>query len=516
MAGGKVSARQKMINLMYLVFLAMMAMNMSKEVLSAFGLMNEKLTDANSKAEVRNKSAYESLAAKAAEQEKQYGLAKERTDIVRAKANEFYQYIDGLKSKMLEGKTPEERKKYEEMDKAGFLDEYFFKGGTISKEGNDFVNKVDEFRKTTVEALQDVKGAEGVVEAVKSRFSTESKKDREGVVRNWLKYNYEGFPLVASLTKLTQLQADIRTTESDALSALLQKQLSEAVSMTKYDAMVVFEKNAYYPGEKLSGKIVLGKNDPNLMAEKVIINGKEWPKDKIQAGQVILDGAAGGVGDKALKGEFHFKEGDSTVVIPIKGGYSVIPRPNEAVISADKMNVVYKGLPNPLTISIPGVAGNKVTASAPGLKRVKGNSYVMRPTGSGAVNIRVSGTLPNGSKVSSSKKFRIKDVPMASAMVRGQFLTVPMPKASLVNVRVGAGLPDFLFDLKLNVSGFSIKVPGQPAVKVSGTGMNARAKSAIKKARRGDQVTIFDVKASVSGSSYRIKKVAPVIIKITN
>ena len=66
MAGGKQSPRQKMINLMYLVFLAMMAMNMGKEVLSAFGLMNEKLADANQRATEKNAAAYANLATKAA------------------------------------------------------------------------------------------------------------------------------------------------------------------------------------------------------------------------------------------------------------------------------------------------------------------------------------------------------------------------------------------------------------------------------------------------------------------
>jgi len=91
-----------------------------------------------------------------------------------------------------------------------------------------------------------------------------------------------------------------------------------------------------------------------------------------------------------------------------------------------------------------------------------------------------------------------------------------MPKASLGNISVAAGLPDFLFDLKLNVSSFKVKVPGQVAVPVSGTRMNARAKTAINKARRGDVVTIFDIKASISGSGATVKKVLPVSVKITN
>ncbi|WP_442265372.1 gliding motility protein GldM [Tenacibaculum sp. ZS6-P6] len=510
MAGGKQSPRQKMINLMYLIFIAMLAMNMSKEVLSAFGLMNEKLSDANVRATDSNNRAYANLATKAVEQPLQFEKAKEKTDALKAQADSFYAYLEDLKGKMTS--DLKDKKDYETMDKSKFLDELFFVSGTITPAGKEFVSKMDEFKKASLEVL----GETELSGVVSSRFSTDPVKNKDGKQLNWLNYHYEGFPLIASLTKLTQIQADIKATESDALSTLLQGELESAVSLKNYEAMVVFEKNAYYPGEKLSGKIVLGKNDPNLTAEKVTINGKDWPEDKIKAGQVILDGPAGSVGDRSIKGTFTFKENDSLVEIPINGGYSVIPRPNEAVISADKMNAVYRGLVNPMTISMPGVPSNKVIANAPGLKRTKGDSYNMRPGKGNEVTIRVTGTLPDGKKVSSNKKFRIKDIPPALGMVRGQYGTVSMPKASIGRTTIGAGLPDFLFDLTLKVQSFKVKVPGQPAVPVTGTKMSGRAKQAIAKARRGEIIAIFDIKATVAGSGVPVKRVGGVNIKVSN
>jgi gliding motility-associated protein GldM len=495
---------------MYLVFIAMLAMNMSKEVLSAFGLMNEKLSESNIRATEKNNASYETLALKASEQAKQYGEAKVKTDKLRGMADELFAYIGDLKTKM--AADIEDKKAYESMDKSGFLDQYFFASGKITPKGKEFVDKINQFREQSLVVL----GESELSSVVAARFSTGNVTNKEGKKIDWLKYNYEGFPLIASLTKLTQIQADIKTTEADALTALLQGELESAVSLKNYEAMVVFEKNAYYPGEKLSGKIVLGKNDPNLTAEKVILNGKEMAADKIQAGQVILDGPAGTVGDKELKGEFQFMENDSLVTIPILGGYSVIHNPNQAVVSADKMNVVYRGLSNPLTISVPGVSGNKVSASAPGLKRVKGDRYAMYPGKGSEVTIRVSATLPGGGKISTPKKYRIKDIPPAVGMVRGQYGTVKMPKASLSRISVAAGLPDFLFDLKLNVHSFKVKVPGQVTIPVNGRTFSTRAKQALNKARRNDVITIYDIKASVSGSNYKIRKVLPVSIEITN
>jgi len=174
MAGGQLSPRQKMINLMYLVFIAMLAMNMSKEVLSAFGLMNEKLTVANEKATEKNKTAYETLAQKAAEQAKQYGEAKEKTDKLKVAADELYAYVGDLKSQMTG--DLEDKEAYETMDKSKFLDELFFKGGKISKAGQEFVAKIDAFRNDAVTALE---GTE-VADVIAARFSTDKEENKDG------------------------------------------------------------------------------------------------------------------------------------------------------------------------------------------------------------------------------------------------------------------------------------------------------------------------------------------------
>ena len=131
------------------------------------------------------------------------------------------------------------------------------------------------------------------------------------------------------------------------------------------------------------------------------------------------------------------------------------------------------------------------------------------------VTIRVTGKLSDGSPVSSSQNFRIKDIPSPVGTIRKQFGIVQMPKASLEKATVGAALPDFDFDLSLNTSGFTIKVPGQSSVLVSGNKMNAPAKKAIAKAKRGDLITIFDIKSSLAGNTaYKIKNASPVSIEI--
>ena len=92
-----------------------------------------------------------------------------------------------------------------------------------------------------------------------------------------------------------------------------------------------------------------------------------------------------------------------------------------------------------------------------------------------------------------------------------------MQREGLKIASVGAALEDFDFDLGLKVTGFSFKVSGQPTVIVSGNKLSEQAKSVLNRARRGETVQIFDINASLIGNStYKLKKISPVCIELTN
>jgi len=514
MASGKQTPRQKMINLMYLVFIAMMALNMSKEVLTAFGQMNEDLEESNATTSQRNDMAMAGLAAKAEEQPAKYEELKAKAEQIGVLSDNLYNTVGNLKDELLADYEGEERTNYESMDRADKLNNLFFASGRVTPRGEEFVAAIDNYRNEVLNILGD--GFPQIRSKVANDFSTEEVTNNENVTQPWLMYNYQGFPLIASLTKLTQIQSDVRTTENDILSSMLEGQLQSDVSLTNYQAIVVPDKTAFFSGENFKGKVVLGRVDPTLKFENVTINGNNV--ESTQAGQVMLDFPAGNVGEKEINGELQFKEGDSIVRIPINSSYAVIPKPNSAVISADKMNVLYRGVQNPMTISIPGVGS--ISAQAPGLSPAGGaGQYVMNVTNLQAreVAINVSGKLPGGETVSDSKTFRIKDIPRPAGTVRGEDGSVQMQRNSLEVSTIGATLPDFDFNLDLNVTGFSFKVPGQPTIQVNGSRLDDRAKAALRRAGRGESVQIFDIQAGISGNSgYKLKKVSPVVIELTN
>lgn len=525
MAGAKLSPRQRMINLMYLVFIAMLALNMGKEVLNAFGLVNDKFEASNRKANEDNSVAMQMLDEKVNENRALWQASYDKAKLVKEASDKFYNHIEGIKGKLNqkvdEAKDPTTgRVDYQKLDQSEVTDVLFFQGEGYAKGGQEFVDAINNYKKSITEILGDDPRYKSVIDKINREFTTDDQKKVDGTTQKWLNYNFEGFPYVASLAKLSMMQSDVRTVEQDFYGAALEGALKQQVSMTNYTTLLEQSKGAYYQGEKFDGSIVLGRKDattrPNSVELK--LDGRALsPSDyTIEDGRVKLNVNAGSAGEHKITGSLYFDQDGERIAVPVDQAFSTIPKPNSAVISADKMNVVYRGVDNPITISMPGVSDNKISASAPGLSRKSGTSYVMRPGQGREVTISVTGEI-DGQKFSSSRQFRIKNLPRPVARIAGEIGNVKLPKANLAVVPIEAAMEDFDFDLKVRVKSFKVSVPGQPSVQVNGGRMNDQAKSVLNRAKRGDIIQIFDISAEIEGnSSYHLPKVAPISVEITN
>lgn len=512
MAGGKLTPRQKMVNLMYLVFIAMLAMNMSKEVLSAFGLMNEKFESANKSSEESNASMLTSLDQKAAEAKGEFVKASETAHKVEGITKDFYAYIGTLKTDVVKGFDVDKetgKLPYEAMDKGDNIDSWF-KGEGYSAKGTEIISKIEKYKADIKAALGTDKKYSAIVAEVEKKFDVSDVKNKDGVKDKYLSYHFKGFPAVASVAKLSAWQNDVKKVESDVYNSALGKAAVAAASYSNYQAIVVLDKNAYFQGEKVTGKVVLGRYDENTKPTSFQGPGQ------IVNGQAVISLTAGGVGEQTINGQFTFLEDGKNIPLKFAGNYVVVPRPNSATISADKMNVVYRGVVNPISVSFAGVADNKVVASAPGLSSAgKPGKYNMNPGSGNEATIAVTGTLPNGDKVTDKKTFRIKGIPGPAGTIRGEQGVVKGPKSNLEVATIGAKLNDFDFEVGLDVVGFNMKIAGQPTVVVSGNRLNAQCKQVLSRAGKGDQVTISEIKTKLVGAgSYLLPRTAPVIFEI--
>ena len=521
MAGGKLSPRQKMINLMYLVFLAMIALNMGKQVLDAFGLVNQKFEVSNRRDTQGISSAMEQLSLKASESPAQFAQINEQSKQIKTISDDLYNYVQGLKDGLEKAIGQSDKKvnekDYQAMDKSDYTDHLFFAEGAT--EGKKFVENIKNYREALLKVLGDNPAYADIAKKVKENFNTDAVKDRDGNTVQWLNFNFEGFPYIASLAKFSMMQSDILSVQQEFVSKALEGQLKTQVSMTNYTTLLEQGKGAFYQGEKFDGAIVLGRKDASTRPNSVELSldgRKLGPSDyTIEDGRVKLNVGAGNAGEHKITGNLYFDQDGERIAVPVAQSFSTIPRPNSAVISADKMNVVYRGVDNPITISMPGVPNNKISASAPGLSR-SGSAWVMRPGQGKEVTISVSGEI-DGQRFSSSKLFRIKNIPRASGSMGGMIGDAKLPKQNVGVLPVMAVLEDFDFDLKLQVNEFKVFIPGQPSIIVKGGKFNEQARAAVARAKRGDKIQVFDIKASIVGnSSLKLPPVSPIIIEITN
>ena len=502
MAGGKLTPRQKMINLMYLVFIAMLALNMSKEVLTAFGNFNDKFTESNKLTEQSNATLLSALDTKASDEPAKYAEPARKAKEVAKISKDFAAFLETVKAEVVEGIEPDETGKlpFESMDKST-IDEKWFAGDGYSPRGKEIVSKIDKYVADIKKVLgNDVKYIPFIKE-IEKKFSTADIANREGVKQKFLDYKTKGFPAVSTLTFLTAMQNDVKNTEAGAYNLFLGNALQNAASMKNFQAIVVLEKNAYFQGETVKGKVVLGRYDANTVPTSFSGPGK------IENGQAVISTTAGSIGEQKISGKFGFLEDGKEIPLSFEGTYVVVPRPNQAIISADKMNVVYRGVPNPISISVPGIASNKVNASAPGMTKVGDGKFMLKPGSGSEVKINVNATMPDGKAMSSAQVFRIKGLPAPTGKVGGSEKNKG-PKSNLEVCSVTAVMEDFDFPVTVNVTQFNVRVPGQPTIVVSGNRMDARAKSAIAKAQKGDVVVISEIKASFSGIDQMAKKVS--------
>lgn len=515
MAGGKLSPRQKMINLMYLVFIAMMALNMSKEVLSAFGLMNEKFEKANHTSQSINETSLKELSIRAEENPSRYAEPYQKAQEIEKISNDFYSYVQSLKAPILEAYPVDPETKqlpFEQMDKGDVIDMNWFIGDKYTEKGQEIINRFDKFRK-------DIKGVIGndvkykfFIDDLEERFNTNPVKNAQGREIPYLDYHYKGFPAIATLAKLSAVQNDIRELQHGAYSIFLGNTLKQEASMRNFKAYVITDKSVYFSGESVKGRVVLGRFDNKTVPNKVIVNGQSINLSNANAfkdGQVQISSVAGGVGEHNFTGKFVFVEDGETIEVDIdNSNYIVVPRPNSATIAADKMNVVYLGLDNPISASFAGIPNDKVnvTASNGSLRKVADGKFMLKPSQGTSVTITATGTMPDGKTVADKQVFRIKQIPAPTGVIRGE-TSAKGPVDNLMISSVGAVMRDFDFDVNLVTTGFTIVFPNNlGSVKVSGTTLNEEAKRKASRLRSGDIVIIKDIQTKIEGVNLMMKR----------
>ena len=550
---GKLDSRQKMINMMYLVFIAMLALNIGKEVLATLGVLNDDLESSITELEASSTASYSQIETNS--EKLDYKIAASKVVEMKAEADNFFNYIQVIKDSLLIGENGENkylkqiqnketgeeitRMAYQEMDKSQVLDDYFFEGEFLTANGEQYVSNYKSFPIKLSQILDDIvfleeeskiartaldgsKGEDGVeiqydFESakfdLKNRFSySDQIVNSEGTTQGFLEYNFYGFPVIASLAKLTKVQSDIRYIENKILNEILSSIQGKGLNFSTFQTLLETSKPVYYTTDVVDAAIVMGKKDEGFKPDKVelFLNGKPLSDSEyfIENGKVVLKKRIGTPGTYDLTGTLSKRNADTQelVSIPVTQKLVIIREPNSAVVSADNMKVFYRGLRNPTSISIPGVASNTIVPSSANAKFSKTkNGWAAQPTNAKAkeMKVTVSGVLNGKRKQFDGGTFRILPPPPGKGSVSGMNKVIQtggsISKTLLANgIVTGTKPKTFLYDYEIIVTGFDIKVGNSPAKKVTGNKASRSSKAAldIKSAGKGTVVVISNIQAS--------------------
>ncbi len=528
MSHGNLSPRQKMINMMYLMLTAMLALNVSKDILNAFSNIDEGLVKATENAVEKNQEIFGQFETrKTATPSKRvleyFGYAQE----VKKRANEIAHFIQDKKKEIVkkaDGKDSEAITDHGvhimEIDAKDNKDapaQVMVGSGEGAKgAGYKLQKMMDRFREYCLKLVPESKDYEQLIHSVETGLGTEKVKHADQVY-DWVPGNFEHLPTAGVIAIMSGIENRVRNVESDMLNYLYSAIDVGTIKFNKIEATVIPNTNYVIRGNEYKAKIFIAASDTSVNPEIIIgdyeMEGNEvkWKGDTthvpVKSGQGIYSIKPGGRGEKDYSGIIKIKRPDGTVTnVPFESSYTVAPP--QAVVSPTKMNVFYLGLQNPVDISVAGVPKENIQAGMSNGRLLKrGNAWVAIPARAGRESIvRVYANIDGERKSMGSQNFRVKTVPDPKPVVAnssGGSIATSLLAAQEV---VLAQLPNFLFDLKFEVVSFNMYTVIGGFLKEEPSGshrITAKQKNLIRQAGRGNSITFENIKAKKPGGEIK-------------
>ena len=513
MAGAKETPRQKMIGMMYLVLTALLALNISKEVLNGFVKVENSLRTTQGTLNAKVNETSTELETKYLQNQEKVKPFYDKAQQVNAKANTLISHITEMKARIMAASSSD-------YDDAGELNV----GNFIGKDetGMDTVLNLglipikDEYQNLTTfvgmaeprEPLDGPWTASDLrqkIEAFRDELKNTSVVDNQGVKRDlpqylkdqidetfalpteiqegeevsWEHANFYHVPLAAVMPLMTKMTLDIQDIQEDILSWLLGSVDAKSYKFTNLMPLVVPESNYILRGDSFRASVLLaafdGTNPPDIY-----VDDKKWnerdsslldyngidalPIGKDGLGKLRISTRGMSLGESNYKGLIRFQGPDGNIQdFPYYTPKFTVAEP-ALVVSPTKMNVFYRGLPNPVEVSVPGVPADKIDVRISGNHRIKkeaDGTFTVTPGTDREANITVSAELPDGSKKTlPPRDFRVKRIPDPVPFFVGKTPSDrSISKQALVGADgIGAQMVNFDFDVRVVVKSFSVSV----------------------------------------------------------
>ena len=528
MAGGsnnvaRMSPRQRMINLMYIVLTAMLALNVSSDVLNGFRQVQYSLQNATDNMTARNKVQYRYLDEIASEDPEKAAPWLEKSLKVKREAEVLYAEIESLKTdiaKDADGPKGNYRKLINEDNLTSSTQILL---NPLTNRGQTLRQQIEAYRKLVAANIADPDKRK----AYEQMLSTTPIKRKDGLDNvSWEQASFENMPAIAAITYLTHLQNNIRQAESEAITniandmatalnvapppppftidakpeppvEMMEKEdgvFTKDATIKTFEAFVIPNSTMLMRGSRYTSDIVLAAIDGSVKP-RVYVGGREIPGGRYEAG-------TGAAGTYSYSG--YIDAGGQRY--PFTSSYTVVEP--MATISPTMMNVLYAGIDNPISIGVPGVPMNNINASiSSGSLTRNGNTWVARVSNVGSeATISVSATV-NGSNMNvGSMTFRVRKLPDPLPYINlgggVQYKGTPrrISKAALLGASgVSAALDDGILDVHYTVVSFTTITYDQMGNGIpensAGSSFSARQIEQFKRLKVGGRFFISNIKA---------------------
>jgi gliding motility-associated protein GldM len=499
MAGGNLSPRQKMINMMYLVLTAMLALNVSAEILKAFHMVEVSMDKAGVNIDEKNKNALRAIESyNQKNPDDSLGVVIYKKSVNAAKiADEASKYVTDLKEMLIaqadgrkDGDPDGELTKADNIE----LHANYLIVKDAGANGEALKKKIEDTRNNLIALLP--KDKQGLV---KSDLNTDVEK---GTTQTWQSEMFEHTPLAAVVALLSKTTNDIKNTEAQVLDLLKAGLTDDIVIVNNFEAKVIPNNGTYITvGSEYSADIFLAASTRQEATIKV--GATEVPVEN-GVGKYKL--TASSEGEKEYTGVITTKRSNGKEEsYTFRGSYTAL-KPL-AVISATKMNVVYIGLDNPISVSVPGYSAEQVQVSCSSGGKLRPDkqkgTYLLTVDGSSR-EISISASVKDSKgqvKKMGATDYRVRPIPKPTPMLGSIEQSGPQSAGVLKAATfVYANLKDFAFEgVKFTpIEYFLVFQPKKGesrAYKGSNASVTPEMRAALANVRSGDRITLAQIKA---------------------
>lgn len=486
---------------MYLVLTAMLALNVSTDILNGFTLVDDSLHSSMEASVTRNEKLYRDF--KEATDQNPEKMQEWYDDAIELKhrADSLWNYIQDFKTQiaiLADGQKKVAEREQLTGDGARNIEgnsnlDVTAQYAIVQGNGTILKQMVAMYRDYIVELADD--DAELRNEFTRVFATDKGWNAHEQDSCDWEVAIFEGMPVGASITILTKMQNDVRTTESEMIQYLMDRTDAGDLRVNKLNAYIIPKSDYVIRGGKYSAQIILAAVDstqrPEYYVEGQRIND-----------QGLYEVVASSVGLRKFKGQIAYLNpaSDEMEYLPFESEYTV-GEPS-VTISNNDLNIMYRGYNNQFSISVPGISNEKIKVDVAGASVSRsGGLWIIKPgDASKKVTITVSAELEGRMQPMGSREYRVKALPKPGAYFKSgetEYQDGNIARGALLNPNatvIASYGPDGLLDLPFKITSFKVNINGV-ITEAKGDRFTKDQLARLGKLKKGAIVVITDIRA---------------------